>query len=420
VRRRALRRRDPPPARLARSVRLALAAVALLVAAACTGTFQPALPLALLVVDGAAGAPSRVLGYAVDPPGPATPRAVRPLGTQTLTPDVTGPVVGLDWLDRDESGGTVGGGRNRLVLLVSQQSPDQAGRSASIRGYDTSTFDVDAPGPLDAVPDLTLVGLVSGGVLQLPARPGVQAPLEGVCLDAVSVSRDGRFLALLDRRTACDAAADPTNNAVLLIDTVEQDLAWSTAADPGHAAPPIIDQGAGRLDFLRASAMESLSLADLTLVAPSESLPPIDDAFDTVRFARHGPDRLVTVGSALYRIDPTGAVTGPVSTQSDPAGIVETAPGLPVLIRTPARFVVHDGPADDDEEWVTRPYRSGTTDVADQLTYLVRPGAIDTFDLLLYDPSVTNPVQAVVTAYGAADLTDPRLVTWFRPRPTGP
>ena len=402
----------------ARASRLALAAVALLVASACTGTFQPALPLALLVVEGGApGAPSRVLGYAVDPPGPATPRAVRPLGVDTLTPGIDGPVVALDWLDRDETGGAVGGGRNQVVFLVSSRVPAETGRSASIHGYDTSTFDPEAPSPLEGVPVLTRA-LVAAGEFLLPARAGVQAPLPGVCLDAISVSQTGRFVALLDRRVACDPGASRTDNVLLLVDTVEGDLAWSTTAAPVRGAPPLIEQAADRLDFLTGNAMVSLSLADARVVATSQPLPI---GLDVVQaFDRHGPDRLVVVSDRLYRIDPTGTVTDGVTTQSGAVAFVETGTGLPVLLRTASRLVVHVGPTDDDEEWLTRDYRSGSTDVADQLTYLVRPRLIETFDLLLYDAEATNPIRAVITEYGAADLVDPRAITWFRPRPTAP
>jgi hypothetical protein len=403
----------------ARASGLALVAAALLVASACTGTFQPALPLALLVVEGGApGTPSRVLGYAVDPPGPATPRIVRPLGAETLTPGITGPVVALDWLDRDETGVAAGGGRNQVVFLVSNRVPAETGRSASIHGYDTSTFDLEAPSALEGVPVLTRP-LVAAGEFLLPPRAGVQAPLPGVCLDAISVSQTGRFVALLDRRVACDPGAPRTENVLLLVDTVEGDLAWSTTEAPVRSAPPLIDQAAGRLDFLTGNAMVSLSLADASVVATSQPLPI--GALDAVQaFGRHGPDRLVVVNDRLYRIDPAGTVNEGVATQGGAVAFVETGTGLPVVLRTASRLVVHDGPTDGDEESFARAYRGGATDVADQLTYLVRPQAIDTFDLLLYDAAVTNPVQAVITPYPAPELADPRAITWFRPRPTAP
>ena len=403
----------------ARASRLALVAVTLLVASACTGTFQPALPLALLVVEGGApGTPSRVLGYAVDPPGPATPRIVRPLGVETLAPGITGPVVALDWLDRDETGVTIGGGRNQVVFLVSNRVAAETGRSASIHGYDTTAFDLEAPSPFVSVPALTLPLVANGEFLPL-ARPGVQAPLPGVCLDAISVSQTGRFVALLDRRVACDPGAPPTENVLLLVDTVAGDLAWSTTEAPVRNAPPLVDQAAGRLDFLTGNVMVSLSLADASVVATSQPLPI--GALDTVQaFGRHGPDRLVVVNDRLYRIDAAGAVTAPVTTQSGAVAFVETGLGLPVLLRTANRLVVHRDPTDDDEESLTRAYRSGSTDVTDQLTYLVRPQAIDTFDLLLYDAEVINPVQAVITPYPAPELADPRAITYFRPRPTAP
>jgi hypothetical protein len=326
-------------------------------------------------------------------------------------------VVGLDWLDREEAGGVAGAGRSRVVMLVSQRTAAPTGRAAQLHGYDTATFELAAPSALDPVPELTLP-LVTGGLWQLPVRGGVLAPLDGVCLDAVSVSRTGRYVALLDRRVACDPTAPAGDNVLLLVDTVEGALVWSTTAAPVRGVPPLIAQGTGRLEYLTGAVLRTVALADLSPVGESAPLP---STFDPIRaLGRHGPDRLVVMNDELYRIDAAGAVTGPAATQPNVLGFVETGTGLPILLRTSSRLVVHAGPGDAEPQSLARAYQDGDSDVTDQLTYLVRPGAIDTFDLLLYDRTVTNPIAAVITSYPAPELAQPRAITWFRPRPTVP
>jgi hypothetical protein len=404
---------------LRRRLAALLALIVIAFAVSCTGTVQPGLPLALLVVEGGdATTASRVLGFAVDPPGPATPRAVRPLGLATLTPGVTGPIVDLDWLDRDETGTGAGRARSSVVLLESLRAPAAASRRARLHGYDTAGFDVAAPAPLAPVSALD-IPLVSAGVFLLPPRSEfVQAPDPGVCLDAVSVSLTGRYVALLDRRSACAPGEDPTATFLLVVDTQERDLVWSSVADPVRAAAPIVDQGAGRVDFLRDARLWGLSLA---APAPVPLSGDVVATLDPVRgFVRHGADRLVLAGDAIRRIQPDGTVTPGGTTRPTALGFVETGAGLPVLVRTTGGLAVHASPADDDERFGAVLYADGTTDVVDLIGYLVRPGAIDAFDLLLYDATAGNPVAAVTTAYPAPDLQQPRVITFFRPRPALP
>ncbi|MBA2668054.1 MAG: hypothetical protein H0U69_13580, partial [Trueperaceae bacterium] len=389
----------------------------LLVAAACTGTVQPGLPLVLLVIEGAPGATSAVLAYAVTPPGPATPRDLRALGSGTLTPGIDGPVVDHDWLDRDEVGFL---GRSTLVLLVAEHAGAEDARAARLFGYDTTGFSVEAPSALEPVARLTF-DLVVDGAFVPAVPPLVQAPRFGACLRALSVSGDGRFVAALDDRTACGETTTAGEGVLLLVDTEAGPLGtlvWSTVADPVRPVAPIVDQATGRLEFLRGTRLRSLSLLDLD--DETESQPLAIGTFDPVlALGRHGDDRLVVVADRLHRIDPTGAVTS-VSTRPNAIGLVDTGASLPVVVRTPTQLVLHVTPGDDDEAAFARAYTDGATDVTDRLTYLVRPGAIDTLDLLLYDRTAMDPIQAVLTPYPLPEVTAPRAITWFRPRLDAP
>lgn len=393
------------------------AATAVVAVAACTGTFQPGVPLALLVVDGGDAEASRVLAFAVEPPGPASPRAVRALGDANVTPEIDGPVVALDWVDRGETATGAGLGRSRVVLLVAEHAAATDGRAARVFTYDTGAFDVESPAPL-ALVGAPLV-LVEGGLFVPEARAGVQAPDPGVCLSDVAVSLDGRFLVLLDRRSSC-GAADLTDNYVLVVDTQPEEpaLVWSAVAGLLPLAP-VLDQSAGRFDYLTtAEVVRSRSLSDLDSSADSDTIPI---GTGTVRaFTGHGRERLVVVDDRLYRVSDTGAVGAPVTTQSAVIAALETTSGLPVVLRTANRLVVHADPEDDDEHVLDAAYRSGVTDVSDQLMYLAAPGRIDTFDLLLYDPARVDPIRSVITQYPQADLPAPRFVTYFRPRPSAP
>jgi hypothetical protein len=247
----------------------------------------------------------------------------------------------------------------------------------------------------------------------------VQAPDPGVCLSDVAVSLDGRFLVLLDRRSSC-GAADLTDNYVLVVDTqpAEPALVWSEVAGLLPLAP-VLDQSAGRFDYVTtAEVVRSRSLGDLDSFVDSDTIPV---ATGTVRaFAGHGRERLVVVDDRLYRVSDTGAVGDPVTTQGSVLAALETDSGLPVVLRTANRLVVHTDPEDDDEQLLDAAYRGGVTDVGDQLMYLVAPGRIDAFDLLLYDPTRVDPIRSVITQYPQADLAAPRFVTYFRPRPSAP
>jgi hypothetical protein len=409
-----------PPRHRTRAVAAALTLLSLV---ACTGTFEPGLPLALLVVHGTGTEASQVLGFAADPPGPAAPRTVRSLATGNLAPGLAGPVVALDWLDRSETGAFGPGGRSRLVLLVSQRAAAPAQRSAALHGFDTAGFDVEAPAPFDPVPVLTFP-LVAAGELQVSVRPGVLAPSGGVCLNGLSVSRDGRFVALLDQRTACDSGALASDNVLLLVDTVgaQPEVVWSTTASPVRAAPPRIDQAAARLDYVTGTVVRGLALATLTATPDSTALSGATTLDPIQAFGRHGVDRLVVTTNRLFRVEASGAVAPPagVPTRPTTVGLIETGAGLPILLRASDALVVHANAADADPATLARPYLDGATDVIDQLAYLLRPGAIDTFDLLIYDRAVGDPIGSVLTSYPAPELTAPRLITWFRPQPATP
>jgi len=402
-----------------------LGAIALTIAAlaACTGTFEESAPLVLLVATGPAQAAgdAAIVAYLVEPPGAATLRTVTPLGTGDLAPDVSLPLVAWDWVDRDALAVGPGRGRTRLVALASATTSDPAGRRALLHRFDLAAFDADAPvlAPVDPSP---LSFVVDGAWDEdaFPASDGASLPDGGVCLAGVSVSSNGRYAALLDHRAACGASDALTS--LLVVDLTDRALVWtSTLGGDVVAVRPFIDQARDRLDVWARVAgraeWRELDLATLELSAP---LVAPDVGVPTAA-APAGAERWVLVDGRLYVWRGDAAIgSGVASATSGASRFVRTGPGLPVVILGPDLWV-HPTPSTDAlrVQGAAGTYTAGTTDGPDRLTYLVRPGGIDTLDLLLLTPD--EPLIRVISpAFRDPQedprLADPRLVTWFRPR----
>jgi len=407
-------------ARLARG--LGVTALIIAALAACTGTFEESTPLVLLVATdpAQAGGDAAIVAYLVEPPGAATLRTVTPLGQGDLAPGVSLTLVGWDWVDRDALAVGPGSGRTRLVALASATSADPAERRASLHRFDLADFDATAPAldPVDPSPlSLVSVGLWDEGAF--PVDEGASVPDEGVCLADVSVSRDGRFAALLDHRAAC--GGDDAFPTLLVVDLTDRRLVWSSTFEEVVPVRPYIDQARDRLDVWRRlsgrSEWRQLDLATLELSAP---LVAPDVGVPTAATPA-GDERWVLANGRLYvwRAD-TAIGTGVTSAAFGDSTFVRTGPGLPVVILGPDLWV-HPTPSAEAlrVQGASGTYVAGTTDGPDRLTYLVRAGVIDTLDLLLLTPD--EPLTRVISPafrdpQDDPRLADPRLVTWFRPR----
>ena len=399
---------------LVRRLLPALAVVSLL--GACTGTFLEGTPLVLLVANGGEDAPSQVVAFLVQPPGPATPWQVTPLAGADLAPDLTLPLRAWDWQDRDPLAAGADAARTRLVILATRQERSPEARTALLHRYDLSSFDVDAPAlePRDPAP-LELVREGRWSEAAFPVAEGVQAPEDGVCLTDVAVSSEGRYVALLDRRAACQAG-DPSVGLHVL-DLEAPALVWSSTPDDVAPVQLVLDQQRQRLDVWTRTASgyawRQLALDTLTL---GPELQRLGTALVDVSAANDA--RWALVGGRLRVVsDDDDGEPGVASASGSDRRFVPTATRLPVVI-VGADLVVHPSAASAALDPLARRYVDGATDVPDQLSYLLRRGAIDTLDLLVLGPDLPLR-EAVREAYrdppGAPLLDAPRRLTAFRP-----
>ncbi len=388
---------------------------------ACTGTFREGTPLVLLVATGPGDAPSRVLAFLAEPPGPATPRRVIPLTSADLAPDLTLPLRDWDWVDREASAVGPGLGRTRLVALASTTGSATAARTAFLHRYDVATFDPDAPAlvPVDAAP-LALVRAGLWNDAAFPVAAGVQAPLEGACLVGVAVNGTGRYVALLDRRAACRSGE--TEVGLHVIDLVAGELVWSSTPDDVAPVRPYVEQRENTLDvWLRTPDGYDWHLLDLATRTLSARRQGVSGSTFVDATAADGA-RWVLIDARLRAVTEAGSgAPGEASASGTDRRFVGTGPDLPVVITGGSDLVVHPDPLRPAWSPRGRAYLDGVTDVPDQLTYLVRSGAIDTLDLLLLDPA--EPLARVVSEVyrdpvDAPLLTEPRRITMFRPRPS--
>lgn len=406
--------------------RLTILMLSLLTLAACTGTFEEGTPLVLLAATGgdASGADAAIVGFLVEPPGPARARAATALDSgdpaHDLAGDLTLPVRDWDWRDRDAIVGGPGAGRTELTVLTSLTASSQGQRQARLHRYDVSAFEATSPtlASLGAPLDLVVDGRWNDAAF--PVEEGFE-PLDGVCLVSVAVSGDGRYVALVDRRSACTAS--DAEVFLYLVDTVEPGLVW--ASTPADVAPvrPFIDQRAQTIDVLqrRASGYDLYRTGLASLRGPlpgTGAFATIDDARALVDVGGAGDERWLLLDGRLRTISDTGTVgPGVESATGSTRRLVPTDEGLPVVIAGGNDLWVHTTPTAEGRRF-SRRYLDGATDSADRITYLVRPGGIDTLDLLVLTPDrpigeVISPIYA--DASGSTRLAAPRLLTWFRP-----
>ncbi len=252
-----------------------------------------------------------------------------------------------------------------------------------------------------------------------PVNAGASLPDGGVCLAGVSVSSDGRYAALLDHRAACGAS--DTLATLLVVDLTERALVWSSTLGGVVPVRPFVDQARDRLDVwaLLPSGAEWRAF-DLATMELGPQLASTSVGVPTAA-APAGAERWVLANGRLYvwRADTTIG-SGVASATSSASTFVRTGPGLPVVILGPDLWV-HPTPSAEAlrVQGAAGTYTAGTTDGPDRLTYLVRPGGIDTLDLLLLTPE--EPLTRVISPafrdpQDDPRLADPRLVTWFRPR----
>lgn len=414
------------PARRRANPRLAGAWTAVMVLvgalASCTGTFEEGAPLVLLVATAPAstGDGGAIVAYLVEPPGAATLRSVTPIGPTDLAPDLTLPIRAWDWVDRDALGVGAGLGRTRLVVLASDRTQQAVDRSARLHRYDVASFDPATPSLSPVAPGpLSLVVDGAWDEANVPRGDAVVLPNDEPCLSGVSVSRDGRYVALLDDPAACGST---DLAALLVVDVTEPALVWVSSFAGVAPVHPYVDQVDDRLDVWElvpnGAAWRTFDLTEGTVGARLAS----SDAGVPVTVTAAGEERWVLAGGRLSVWRPDATPSAGVASATSAAGrFVATGAGLPAVLLAPDLWV-HPTPSAEPlrVQGASGTYVAGVTDAPDRLTYLVRAGVIDTLDLLVLTPDA--PLSSVISPAfrDPSDdprLTNPRLVTWFRPRP---
>ena len=414
------------PARRRANPRLAGAWTAVMVLvgalASCTGTFEEGAPLVLLVATAPAstGDGGAIVAYLVEPPGAATLRSVTPIGPTDLAPDLTLPIRAWDWVDRDALAVGAGLGRTTLVVLASDTTSASAQRRASLHRYDLAGFDPATPtlSPVGPAP----VSLVVDGAwddTSVPIDEGVLLPNDEPCLTGASVSREGRYVALLDEPSACGQTLGDAS--LLLLDLDGPTLVWASPVEGVAPVAPYIDQRSDLLDVWRLSSSGTeWRRLDVASRAMLDEPTQIGDVL--VAVAPAGEERWVLAGGRLSVWRPNATPSAGVASATSAAGrFVATGVGLPAVLLAPDLWV-HPTPSAEPlrVQGASGTYVAGVTDAPDRLTYLVRAGVIDTLDLLVLTPDA--PLSSVISPAfrDPSDdprLTNPRLVTWFRPRP---
>lgn len=391
--------------------------------AGCTGTFEEGAPLVLLVATEPSepGDGGAIVAYLVEPPDAATLRSVTPIGPADLAPDVTLPIQAWDWVDREALGVGPGLGRTRLVVLASDTATAIDARRALLHRYDLAAFDPATPtlAPVGATP-ISLVDAGAWDEASVAIGEGVSLPNGSPCLTGTSVSSTGRYVALLDQPTACGSS---DLAALLVLDmTGPVVLVWASSFAGVAPVRPYVDQANDRLDVWDlvpgGAEWRTLDLVERELgprLASSDGGVPVD-------VTAAGEERWVLAGGRLTVWRPgTAPGAGVASATGDGAAFVPTGAGLAAVVLDPDLWV-HRTPTAEASR-VPGPagrYATGVTDAPDRLVYLVREGVIDTLDLLVMTPD--EPLSRVISPAfrDPSDdprLTDPTLVTWFRPRP---
>lgn len=402
-----------------RPLRSLLALTLLVTAVACTGTFEEGAPIVLLSVSGgtAANAPATIEAFVIEPPTAVEGRRATPLGAGPVSGvELTRPVLGWDWVDRDATIGGAGAGRSELVVLSGVIAPEVAGRDAWLLRYDVSTFDLAAPALTPLGSPVPLVRDGAWDVGSIPVEAGFE-PTDGVCLAGVSTSSTGRFAVLLDRRGACGGSASEAY--LYVVDLELRQLVWSSTPDDVAPVAPFIDQGSDRADVWRRVpgatewAEVDVEAAELTGTGPDRR---VDGTLVDAVVA--GDDRWLLTEQGLRTLSAAGTLgAAQASATGSDRRFVETGAGLPVVIVGGSDLWVHPTPAAAASR-AAGAYRAGVTDAPDRMTYLLRAGAIDALDLLVFDPT-QELRSAVRTLYrddaASVRLAAPRLATYFRP-----
>lgn len=379
---------------------------AILVTTACTGTQEARTPAYLVVVEG------RTVGLVASP----------------LPPDTAPGSEGLTWLEEFEHAlpGDV------IDLAVARELPTQVfvayrtpGGADHVQRFLAEAVRPDAPETFAPAGDPIDVGdiVATAGPLTTPE----------LCTQAVRVSSNARWLALLHEPAAC--GLDSFGAAVVLLDLAadpEPEVAFPAVASSEDAATPPLFLAAsgggepGEMIYLEADGtLVRVALPDDGEV--QELVPVQLDLVDPVGLGTGGLDLVVAESDALHTFR-SGAPDDPVTLTSDAVleAVVDAGslPNAPLVVRSATGIVVYsDVPDDETDREPGELLVDGLTDaVVGPYGYgfLLAPNRIVAVDLLTYVGTSTAGDGDRLSAYvvpgiGGTDLPieEPRAIDWI-------
>lgn len=366
----------------------ALTLLVLVLASGCTGTVEDPIETLLIV------------GFTSEGRGQLALIENRILQDGTLTwltesvRDLPGLPLAADVVDR---------ARERTALAVLSRDRDNP------RVSYLSTFNLRnlAPDRLDGFAE-------TREMIALNNLPGPQPAV--ICPTRLQVSSDGRFAAVLNQPSACDATGDISISVIEL----DQDPRFVKHYEGMFALVAnalVIDQAGDTLYFLEAVGasvqLKSLTLTDLVVrtVGGPAGLRAAD-----VQDMGIVQNSLVVLGSdrfavySDYRSDP--AEPAIVTTTATSRRLIgsDFADLERVIILGQDHFTVHQSVTRTAQPPATlRDYQSGTVEALNRLVFVVRSGRVAVFDELSYRediPALTTIPLPELTA------TAPAFISW--------
>lgn len=389
--------------------RLLFALLPLAFLVACTGTTSLQAPRLLIVTYGSDSGGSVALVRENGPGNTLTPPRLEFLA-ETATP-LTGQAVAADLADR-------GGARDELVLLVER----------SVGQYALAFFNTGDLNPLDPAgfqrssDDLELTPLLAEAASDLAA----------VCLTALQVSSDARFVALLNGGGSCPSAISDAPELFVLDRDENSVESLSKSRDLLPVRPYLqqdfdSDGGDGRLFYLVGTSSTNAELW-------STSLPLAEGGA-----AEGSPEGAFSSDSSSSLRDLAGSAAGLLALRRDSIDILPpegstrklaTEPTATQFVRDPYGdelrqiLVLHDGPeaglsvhrSESDAAPANAKARgvtSATVDPERLYSYLFQAGQISIVDLYeVIDSPETKLLRVNTFRIDALADETPGLITW--------
>lgn len=390
-------------------MRRLVALTLLLTLVACTGTFEIRPPILLVISFNDEDGPALALvrdNFATGPSGTARELTFIEASRRALPAGA----VAFDVVDR-------AGRRPTLVVLSRDPS---APHTAYLRGYALAGIDPDAPAAFaedgNFTRDLTAL---------LRDQPELADDAD-YCLVDVQVSSSGRYLALLEDRSACGS---DDLVAVYVLDLrpnpdkpEEVSLVAAVDTEPLVAVGLHLDQQLDRLYFI-SEGISDASLESLAVSTGSRSVVAEIDGQAQVDLARVAAPSSTEANELLVALSDSSFQT--IDTEDDPATTgtpISSESGARALIHDPfersekllilggSRFTVHQSVDDGEGRSVSVAAASGTFQPEDLFVYLASEGRLFIFDALVDDGSGVP----TLASFDLPELIKPGPMTWLR------